>query len=136
MKNFIFSLLLCPLFLVSSLFGHYEEVKQEIKVLKNDCYWKSILFGYDAYFAAGSYDAYRKALIVINKWERKYKPKRPPRFRIKDDLLVLVSISDEESDQGFDAVEDSWKCGGFRNGILRSISIIDGKPYVSDGVYH
>lgn len=135
MKPYVFALI-ASLCLSTTLFGHFESAKYELKDLKFNAKMKSMLFGYDAYYSVGQYDAYTYALLVINMWERRYTPKKPPKFKMKTDLLVLMAISNEKADEGFEFVEDSWSNSGFRNGITRSISIIEGKPYVGDGLYH
>ena len=80
----------CCLFLSAPILGYYEEAKQEIRDLKTEATWRSMLIGYDAYYCTGQVEAYRKALLVINIWERRYKPKKPPKSAMKEYLLVLM----------------------------------------------
>ena len=135
MKPYLLALL-CSLSLTTSLSAYYEEAKSQIKDLRTDAQWRSVLIGYDAYYAVGLYDAYRYSLLVINMWERKYEPKKAPRFKIKDSLLTLMAISTEQADQGYFTVEESWSGQGFRQGLKKSISILEGKPFLDENIFH
>lgn len=132
MKPYLFALLV----LTAPLSGYYEKAKTEISDLRFTAKLKSVLFGHEAYYALGAHDGYRHALVVISMWERKYQPKKPPLFKIKDDILVLKAISNELANEGHDFIEDSWTGQGYRSALERSISLLEGKPFLEDGRYH
>lgn len=135
MRPYLFALL-SSLVLSAPLSGYYEKAKDEIADLKFSAKVNSMFIGYPAYYATGAHDAYRYALVVVNMWERKYQPKKAPKFKIKDTLLVLMAISNEMANEGFETVEESWTSQGFKHGLERSMSILEGKPFVIDGLYH
>ncbi len=135
MRPYLFALF-SSLVLSAPLLGYYEKAKEEITDLKYKAKVDAMFIGYPAYYAGGAHDGYRFSLLVINMWERKYQPKKPPKFKIKDSLLVLMAISNEMANQGFETVEESWTSQGFKHGLERSLSILDGKPFSGDGLYH
>lgn len=135
MRSYVLALLSC-LVLSAPLSGYYENAKSEIIDLKFSAKVNSVFIGYPAYYASGSYEAYKISLVVVNMWERKYEPKKPPKFKIKETLLTVMAISNEMANQGFETVEESWTSQGFKHAIERSISILEGKPFLGDGLYH
>jgi hypothetical protein len=135
MKPYLLALL-SSLVLSTPLSGYYEKAKDEIGDLKFTAKVNSVFIGYPAYYATGSHEAYKLSLVVISMWERKYQPRKAPKFKIKDTLLVLMAISNEMANEGFETVEESWTSQGFKHGLERSLSILEGKPFAGDGLYH